>query len=65
MNKTYKRKQGDPITAESLDEIRRLAEMSDEFINTDDIPERVSGQAKRIEFPFKAEQRPGAHRKAS
>ncbi len=64
MNRTYKRKQGDPISIESLEEIRRLAEMPDELINTDDIPERPIGQGKRVYFPAKAEPIAG-RRKAS
>jgi len=64
MKRDIKRKQGDPISAESLERLRRLAEMPDELINTDDIPERPIGQGKRVCFPAKAEQIAG-QRKAS
>ncbi len=40
MTKTVRRKLGDPISPESIERLKRLAEMPDELIRTDLIPER-------------------------
>jgi hypothetical protein len=40
MTKIVRRKQGDPISAASVERLKRLAAMPDETINTEDIPER-------------------------
>ncbi len=65
MNRIIRRKQGDPISSESMEEIRRLTEMPDELINTDDIPERPVGAAKRVYLHQKLQSSVSAQRKAS
>ncbi len=40
MTKTARRKLGDPISPESIERLKRIAEMPDELIRTDLIPER-------------------------
>lgn len=64
MTRVIKRKQGDPISSESLEELKRLAEMPDELINTNDIPERPFGTKANL-TPAPGPQRPELHRKAS
>ena len=43
MSRIIRRKQGDPVSPEAIERLKRLAEMPDELINTDDIPERPFG----------------------
>ena len=64
MTRIVRRKLGDPLSPESIERLKRLAEMPDSEINTTDIPERRFGQSKKVAvLPPKEEPQP--HRKAS
>jgi hypothetical protein len=64
MTRIIRRKLGDPLSEESIQELKRLAEMPDELINTDDIPERPIGSGKRVILGAKL-QEAALQRKAS
>jgi hypothetical protein len=51
MTKAVRRKLGDPVTPESIERLKRLADMPDELIRTDLIPER------RFNVPLAIERR--------
>ena len=65
MNRTFKRKLGDPISADSLEEIRRLTDMPDELMNTEDIPERRVGEGRVVLSLRKVTSNHAEQRKAS
>jgi len=51
MTRVVRRKLGDPVSPESIERLKRLAELPDEQINTVDIPER------RFNVPLAIERR--------
>ena len=51
MTRIIRRKQGDPVSPESIERLRKLAEMPEDQINTTDIPER------RFNVPLAIERR--------
>ena len=64
MSRIVRRTSETPLSLESIERLKRLAEMPDSEINTTDIPERRFGQSKKVAV-LPQKDAPQPHRKAS